>query len=399
MGLLTSFLGGALGPGLQQAAANMNRRDELEAARLQREEERRLDREQQERLLQERLGAGLGGAGRAGTGSGRAAAIGKSELELGVAQAQRLMADEGMSGPEIEQAVEAARTGKNPYTRTAGPSPDEIMDPRDAKARPPTAEPDEDKFRAIMKAVGRAAIRGGADGTGAADDQAKADLLYQQGDLTRDVANGKRSRDTVAGAVAAGKGEKQYDVDGGMLLDTRGGKATVTPVGQSEIRKNDGMANDHNAKASKTGVERKALVDNGGMTPAERTGLLNSYVASASEASRKVNAAEGAVQKAEAALSKALTPDAKKQAQGAVDEARDALKAAREDYAAKDKQRNDFQAERREKVPGAKPAEAKGLKRAPDAVLAQARAAMAKKAPRDAIVDRLRKAGYSDEGL
>lgn len=329
MGLLNAFLGGALGTGLERTAANINQRDayrEAEDVRLRREREQAAAREQLQDArmdaamdrVQARIdaaaGNGNGGAGGAGAG-GRRALIERDQAQIAEATAHEVAAQYRLSQPEARQAVEAYGSGVNPYTRQVDRNPNRMGPPDEGDVE---TVADEAKFRQIMQSVATAFKRS-ATAPKDAKDAAEASGLYQQQDLTGDVLAGRRAAPDVGRAVAAGEGKGAFKEGGNTLYDQFGGDNAPTAVGRA-------MAAEHSVRAGKVDVERRALVENGGMTPAERTGLLNSFKAAVDDAQREVAMATQRLAKAQGR--KATLPADRTAKADEVAAAQDALTAA-----------------------------------------------------------------------
>jgi hypothetical protein len=356
MGLLNAFLGGAFGQGLEQTAANMERRDarreemDLQDRRLREQLDAR-QRLQDDRMdaamdrVQARIDAAGGKGGGSGSGSGgRRALIERDQAEIAGDAVHDLASRTGMSVPEAQRAIDAYQSGDNPYRRT-GADPSQILDPRDAKAGADQVQPDEEKFRQVMRSVATAFKRSIALPKDATD-AAKAAGEYQQQDITSGVLDGGVDAGRAGRAVAAGAGKGAYKVEGNTRLDQFSGDMTPTEVGKGEIRKDDAAAAEHSAKAGKVGVERKTLEANGGMTPSERTGLLNSYRAMVDDAQREVATATQRLEKAQSR--KATLPDDKKAKDAEIASAQQALDAATRKKGTAEQNLADLQQERRE---------------------------------------------------
>lgn len=354
MGILSSFLGGAFGQGLEQTSANMERRDarrqEIEMAdRRQRELLDSRQSLQDDRMdaamdrVQARIDAAAGnGGGGAGSGSsGRRALIERDQADIGADAVHELAARTGMSVPEASQAIDSYQSGDNPYRKQVDRDPTR-MGPPDAGDL--TQAPDEDKFRQVMRSVATAFKRSTARPKDAKD-AAEASGLYQGEDITNDVLAGRVDAGRAGKAVAAGDGKGAYKIEGNTRLDTFEGGMKTTEVGQGEIRKDDAQAADHNAKAGKTNVEKKTLVDNGGMAPSERVGLLNSYRSSVDDAQREMATAVQRLEKAQGR--KATLPADKTAKQAEIDAAQAALDAATTKKKTAEQNLTDLQTERR----------------------------------------------------
>lgn len=374
MSALGAFLRGVGGAGLIDQAQYMRRQQEIDQARLERQrelDESRKWREEQMQADRDARAARSGGGG-GSRGGALADAAGADAVDPLERQAVfREMQDTGVSMTEAQQRVADAKTGTNRFTKTSQVA--EQIDDGD-RMRTVTreqSEPDVESFKAMMKRLGRSLAGATSDLKSNADQLAGG---RQTDAVTEAALSGDPAKERGA-LLMQGKGP--YDAGGSSVLT---GVPAAGSVDAAKIPAEGALARQRNAAAAKTGAEiNKLKADAGG----------NIKASSPERLTTTLNAINGLIR----------TFD-----EDSMDDAtrgqRTELQQMARGIAAELNRRGLGNAAPAAAAPGAKPAAASaGLKPPPPAVLAKAKAALDAKAPRAAVLQRLKDAGYDTTGL
>lgn len=381
MSALGAFLRGVGGAGLIDQAQYMRRQQEIDQARLERQrelDESRKWREEQMQADRDARAARSGGGG-GSRGGALADAAGAEAVDPLERQAVfREMQDTGVSMAEAQQRVADAKTGTNRFTKTSQVA--EQIDDGD-RMRTVTreqSEPDVESFKAMMKRLGRSLAGATSDLKSNADQLAGG---RQTDAVTAGAFSGNPGQER--GALLA-QGKSPFD-DGSSVLT---GEAAPRSVANAKIASEGALTGKRNADARSSGsgggakagvtVQRVITTENGDAVAVMRDGTTRNLGIRTPDFNKEVSRIAARMAKEDFAFSN-LPPDEQRE------RATQAFLGSKPTAAA---------------APGAKPAAASaGLKPPPPAVLAKAKAALDAKAPRAAVLQRLKDAGYDTTGL
>jgi len=383
MGALGAFLRGVGGPGLIDQAQYMRRQQEIDQARMERQrelDESRKWREEQMQADREARAARSGGGG-GSRGGALADAAGAEAVDPLERQAVfREMQDTGVSMAEAQQRVADAKSGTNRFTRTTQVA--EQIDDGD-RMRTVTreqTEPDVESFKAMMKRMGRSLAGATSDLKSNADQLAGG---RQTDAVTEAALSGDPGKER--GAVLM-KGREPFNAAGASVLT---GAAAPGSKAEAEIKAEGALAAKRNAEARSGG-------SGGGKASAGTTvqRVLTTEDGSAVAVMRDGSTRNLGIR----------TPDFNKEV------SKIAARMAKENFEfanlpADEQRARAIDTFMGSKPPAAAPGPAKapetsaGPKPLPPAVLAKAKAALEAKAPRAAVLQRLKDAGYDTTGL
>lgn len=384
MSALSAFLRGVGGPGLIDQAQYMRRQQEIDQARMERQrelDESRKWREEQMQADREARAARSGGGGGGSRGGALADAAGAEAVDPLERQAVfREMQDTGVSMAEAQQRVADAKTGTNRFTRTTQVA--EQIDDGD-RMRTVTrdqVEPDVETFKQMMKRLGRSLAGATSDLKSNADQLAGG---RQTDAVTEAALSGDPAKER--GALLM-KGREPFNAAGSSVLT---GAAAPGSKAEAEIKAEGALAAKRNAEARSGG-------SSGGKASAGTTvqRVLNTEDGEAVAVMRDGSTRKLGIR----------TPDFNKEV------SRIAARMAKENFEFANLPADEQRARAIEtfmgsKPPAAAPGPAKapetsaGPKPLPPAVLAKAKAALEAKAPRAAVLQRLKDAGYDTTGL
>lgn len=252
MGMLGAFARGAGGAGLIDLSRTLERRGELSASSAQRDRDREDEqrfREEQARLEREaRYGPG-GLKRRRGAGGGDGS---DEEADLASMTAGMLSEKYGMSLPQAQQAIEAYKTGNNPYTK-AGPGA-ETIDDGDHMRNAATAAraapvPNVEAYMRINSDIGRSFLIGAG---GNPQQRASAYQTYTETDTAMRGGAGDVTAQRQSGLLNK---QARYGAGG---MDSFTGVPVAGSKDAQAIRTDRAQEGQHGAAAAKSAADANA---------------------------------------------------------------------------------------------------------------------------------------------